>query len=84
MVADLLKLNYAPDFRGMILTRPPKRARNLYMEEQSQIRRELEEKKAEKHGETLLAEMISGVPRGGTHSMLVLPMMAHPDMLLTF
>ena len=50
------------------------------MEEQSQIRRELEEKRAERHGETLLEEMISGVPRGGTRCMLGPQIVAHLDM----
>ena len=43
----------------------PQRARNLYLEEQAQIRRELDAKKAEKNGEMLLEEMILGVPHGG-------------------
>lgn len=43
----------------------PQRARANYIEVQAQIRRELEQKKAEKESGRLVEEMIWGAPRGG-------------------
>ncbi|THH34077.1 hypothetical protein EUX98_g105 [Antrodiella citrinella] len=52
------------DSRTELTNEELQRARALYMEEQAKIRRELDEKRAEKDGEVLLQEMISGVPSG--------------------
>ncbi|KAH8100703.1 Rec8 like protein-domain-containing protein [Cristinia sonorae] len=59
------------DSRTELTNEELQRARNLYMKEQAQIRRELNEKRAEKNGEVLLEEMISGVPCGLNAPVLI-------------
>ncbi|TCD71548.1 hypothetical protein EIP91_008929 [Steccherinum ochraceum] len=59
------------DSRTELSNEELQRARALYMEEQAQIRRGMDEKRAEKHVGNLLEEMILGAPRGVHAPVLV-------------
>ena len=49
-----------------------KRARANYLERQAKLRREMEQKKAEKESEKLMEEILGGAPRGGVVLLFML------------
>ncbi|KAI0076094.1 hypothetical protein K474DRAFT_1708496 [Panus rudis PR-1116 ss-1] len=59
------------DARTELTNEELQKARAHYLQEQAALRKEIAQKKAEKESERILAEMISGVPRGLNAPVLV-------------